>query len=373
MMRPPEPIAVPVDVAGRPYHVLIGPQLIERVGEYVTRLHLLAGRCMLVTDRHVDALYGEQVHRSLARTGLNVERFVVEPSEGAKSFDELGRLLNALIDHDIERGDLIVALGGGVVGDLAGFAASVLRRGCHCLQIPTTLLAQVDSSVGGKTAINMAQGKNLVGTFFQPLLVLADTDVLASLDLRQRRAGYAEIVKYGLIDDAPFFDWLEANGPAVLSSEPEALTHAIVTSVKAKARIVEQDEEEMFDLRELLNLGHTFGHALEAATGMGDRLLHGEAVAMGCVLAFDISVKHGLCPADDARRVRAHFQAMGLETDYRSVTDASPSELIVHMLRDKKMRLGTLRFILVRGIGKAFGSTLIDQVAAQEFLEETQK
>lgn len=373
MTRPPEPIAVPVDIAGSPYQVLIGPQLIGQAGDFANRLPLSIGRCMVVTDRHVDALYGEQVRASLARTGRYVESFVVEPGEGAKSFSELERLLHALINHDIERGDLIVALGGGVVGDLAGFAASVLRRGCHYMQIPTTLLAQVDSSVGGKTAVNMPQGKNLIGTFYQPVLVLADTDVLASLAARQRRAGYAEIVKYGLINDAAFFSWLETHGRAVLAGDADALTFALTTSIKAKANIVAQDEMEQQNIRELLNLGHTFGHALEAATGMGEKLLHGEAVAMGCVLAFDISVKHGLCPADDARRVRAHFESVGLETDYRTVTDASPHELIVHMSQDKKRRQGHLRFILARGIGKAFGTDVIDQIDVRTFLEETQK
>ena len=272
-----------------------------------------------------------------------------------------------MLARGIQRSDTIVALGGGVIGDLVGFAASILKRGCRFIQIPTTLLAQVDSSVGGKTAINSKAGKNLIGAFYQPALVLIDPTVLDSLPERERRAGYAEVVKYGLINDFAFFEWCEANGTAVLNGDRAAQVYAIETSVRAKAAIVEADERETKDARALLNLGHTFGHALEAEYGFSDSLLHGEAVAAGMALAFRYSARIGLCPGQEAARVTAHLKSVGLPYDLASArTKASGATLVAHMMHDKKMISGTLAFILAHGIGNAFVSrdVQLDDVAA---------
>jgi 3-dehydroquinate synthase len=269
----------------------------------------------------------------------------------------------------------LVALGGGVVGDLVGFAASVLMRGVDFIQVPTTLLAQVDSSVGGKTAINTRHGKNLVGTFYQPRLVLADTDVLDTLPRRELLAGYAEVVKYGLIGDPAFFDWCEKNATDLLAGDAARRTYAIEQSCRAKARIVAADERETTDLRALLNLGHTFGHALEAETGFGPDLLHGEAVGTGMALAFDLSARLGLCPAGDAERVRAHLGAVGLPVRLRSIGGDNrrrwdAAKLIEHMRGDKKAQAGHLTFILARGIGKAFVTRDVDESALRGLLDQ---
>ena len=279
------PVAVPVALGERSYEVLVGPGLIAEAG---TRLiaALDARRVAIVTDENVAALHLAPLRASLKQAGLSVVEIILPAGEGTKCFAELERLLDQLLAARIERRDVVLALGGGVMGDLAGFAASILRRGVVFVQVPTTLLAQVDSSVGGKTGINTGHGKNLVGAFHQPRLVLADTSALDTLPARELRAGYAEVVKYGLIGDAPFFDWLEVNGAAVLAGDPAARAHAVVTSVASKAGVVSRDERETGE-RALLNLGHTFGHALEAATGFSDRLLHGEGVAIGLCLAFD--------------------------------------------------------------------------------------
>jgi 3-dehydroquinate synthase len=277
------------------------------------------------------------------------------PGEPTKDFGHLRELCERTLSLGIERGTLLIALGGGVIGDLVGFAAGILLRGLDFVQVPTTLLAQVDSSVGGKTGINTPQGKNLVGLFHQPRLVLADVGVLKTLDARQTRAGYAEIVKYGLLGDHSFFAWLEANGERVLAGDPAALRHAVAASCRAKAAIVAEDEREGGS-RALLNLGHTFGHALEAETGFGDALLHGEAVAIGTVLAFDLSACLGLAAATDARRIRQHFAIAGLPIDSRFLVGrgTSADRLLAHMRVDKKVRDGRLTFILARGIGQAF-------------------
>ncbi|HBM87847.1 MAG TPA: 3-dehydroquinate synthase, partial [Rhodobiaceae bacterium] len=291
----------------------------------------------------------------LAAADVKSQAFILPAGEKTKNFDQLQSLLSDLLDAGVERGDLIIALGGGVIGDLTGFAASVLRRGVDFAQIPTSLLAQVDSSVGGKTGINVPQGKNLVGAFHQPRLVLADISALKTLPPRELRAGYAEVVKYGLIDDAPFFNWLEANVEKLMAGDPQALTQAIVKSCQSKARIVAQDEREG-GVRALLNLGHTFGHALEAATGFSDRLIHGEGVAIGMGLAFSLSAKLGLCSGQDAIRAVRHLEAAGLPTKLSDIPGdlPGPERLIELMGQDKKVIDGTLTFILAKGIGSAF-------------------
>ncbi len=353
------PVAVPVALGERSYEVLVGPGLIAEAG---TRLiaALDARRVAIVTDENVAALHLAPLRASLKQAGLSVVEIILPAGEGTKCFAELERLLDQLLAARIERRDVVLALGGGVMGDLAGFAASILRRGVVFVQVPTTLLAQVDSSVGGKTGINTGHGKNLVGAFHQPRLVLADTSALDTLPARELRAGYAEVVKYGLIGDAPFFDWLEVNGAAVLAGDPAARAHAVVTSVASKAGVVSRDERETGE-RALLNLGHTFGHALEAATGFSDRLLHGEGVAIGLCLAFDLSASLGLAPAEDAVRVRHHLAAMGLPTRPMDIPGAAslgnllaPDALIAHMAQDKKVKAGRVTFILARGIGQAF-------------------
>ena len=288
------------------------------------------------------------------------------PGEGTKSWSGLQRCTDWLLAQKIERSDLVIALGGGVIGDLVGFAAAILRRGVRFVQIPTTLLAQVDSSVGGKTGINAAAGKNLIGAFHQPSFVLADVDLLDTLKPRDLRAGYGEVVKYGLLGDLKFFEWLEEHGPAVIRGDVGARITAVKWSCQMKADIVTRDETEMGD-RALLNLGHTFGHALEAATGYSDRLLHGEGVAIGCALAIELSARLGLCAQDDASRVRAHLRRMGMKVDIADIPgDLPPPEALLEMMsQDKKVVAGQLRFILTRGIGRAFVSS---DVPASELL-----
>jgi 3-dehydroquinate synthase len=341
---------VRVDLAGRPYDILVGPGLLAAAGDRIKPL--MGGRqVVVVTDRNVARHHLETVRRSLAAAAIGARAIVLEPGEATKSWDGYRRLCEEILAGGIDRGTMILALGGGVVGDLAGFAAATLLRGLDYVQIPTTLLAQVDSSVGGKTAIDVAAGKNLVGAFHQPRLVLADTDTLQTLPDRQLRAGYAETVKYGLIRDAGFFAWCEANATALLARDDAALRHAVVASCAAKAAVVAADERESGE-RALLNLGHTFGHAIEAELGFSDALLHGEAVAIGMALAFDLSARRGLAAGDEAARVRAHLEAAGLPT--RVPRGLAPRRLLEHMRRDKKTRDGRLVFVLARGIGKAF-------------------
>ncbi|MFZ1104232.1 MAG: 3-dehydroquinate synthase, partial [Hyphomicrobiaceae bacterium] len=310
----------------------------------------------------------------LAALGRHLGTEVLAPGERTKSFPVLARLCERLLEMGLERGGLVVALGGGVIGDLTGLAASLVRRGVRVVQVPTTLLAQVDSSVGGKTGINTPQGKNLVGTFHQPSLVLADTGALATLPPRELRAGYVEAAKYGLLGDAAFFAWLERNGRAVLAQEPGALTHAVAVSVQGKAGIVARDETETGD-RMLLNLGHTFGHALEAWAGYSDRLLHGEAVAIGICVAFELSRELGLVDEASVQRVVRHLADAGLPTriaDVPGTRDAQggpdAATLTAIMGQDKKVRDGKLTFILVRGIGAAFVSRDVTAATAQDFL-----
>jgi len=349
--------AVTVALGARAYDIHVGRGLLARAGALSLPV-LKQRRVFIVSDSTVASLYLAPFVASLTAAGVRADHVVVPAGEASKDVAHLERVLDAMLAAKCERGTMIVALGGGVVGDLAGFAASVLLRGVDFIQVPTTLLAQVDSSVGGKTGINTKAGKNLVGTFHQPRLVLADTDVLASLPRRELLAGYAEVAKYGLLGDAGFWSWLETNAPAALSgteSAHEPLRHCIVTSCEAKARIVAADEKESGE-RALLNLGHTFGHAFEAEMGYGGGLLHGEAVAVGMVMAFELSARLGLCPAGDAARIRRHFTHIGLpvvppRTGPRG--PITPAMLMEHMTQDKKMKDGALTFVLARGIGKA--------------------
>jgi len=363
-----------VDLAGRGYDIAIGPGLIDRVGELSAKL-LARPRVIIVSDDIVAERYGARVFNSFKKAGVEASILFVPSGERSKEFDIFSQLMNGLLDQRPDRKTTLVALGGGVVGDLVGFAASVLLRGVDFIQLPTTLLAQVDSSVGGKTGINTRHGKNLVGAFYQPRLVLADTDVLDTLPRRELLAGYAEVVKYGLIDDPAFFDWCEQNAADLLNGNAAKRIHAIEQSCRAKARIVAADERETTDLRALLNLGHTFGHALEAETGFGPDLLHGEAVGTGMALAFDLSARLGLCPAQDAERVRAHLGAVGLPVRLRSIggdnrRQWNAGKLIEHMRGDKKAQAGKLTFILARGIGKAFVTRDVDEAVLRGLLDQ---
>ena len=363
---------VSVSLGDRSYEVRIEPGLLDRAGE---ALKPYAGKrpFVVVTDANVAQTQWPRLSASLAAAGLEAELIVLPAGEGTKSWTQLEALTDRLIELGVERRDHIIALGGGVIGDLVGFAASLVKRGCAFIQIPTTLLAQVDSSVGGKTAINSRAGKNLVGAFHQPALVLIDPDTLDTLPLRETRAGYAEVVKYGLIDDAIFFDWCEANGPALLAGDGAARVQAIAKSVAAKAAIVVEDERETTGRRALLNLGHTFGHALEAETGFSDRLLHGEGVAAGLALAFAYSARRGDCSPEEAARVAAHLRAVGLPASLgdAGIRNTNGETLVGHMLHDKKMDGGTLPFLLARGIGQTYlaKDVVLSDVAA--FLDES--
>jgi len=316
-------------------------------------------------------LYYSTVAASLTAAGLSPHPIVLPPGEQTKSFVHFEQLIELLLDANVERGSVIVALGGGVIGDLTGFAAGVLKRGVDFVQVPTTLLSQVDSSVGGKTAINTPHGKNLVGVFHQPRLVIADTDVLSSLPRRELLGGYAEVVKYGLLGDADFFAWLEKLGEKALNGDAPAITHAVATSCAMKAAIVARDERETGD-RALLNLGHTFGHGLEAAAGYSDRLIHGEGVALGCVLAFRLSEKLGFSTAADVARVEAHFASVGLKTKIAQIAGTNPEvdDILGHMRHDKKASGGRMTFILARGIGRAFISRDVPEEAVRAVLAE---
>jgi len=344
-----------VELGERGYDILVGPGLIGRAGAEILPL-LRRRQAVIVTDEIVARHHLAPLRGSLAEHGIAERTVVLPPGEGTKDLAHFGRLVDDILAGGVERGTMLVALGGGVVGDIAGFAAATLLRGIDFVQIPTTLLAQVDSSVGGKTAINTAAGKNLLGAFYQPRLVLADTASLATLPRREVRAGYGEIVKYGLIRDADFFQSLEAEGPAVCDLEPAALTRAIMVSCRMKAAIVAADERETGDERALLNFGHTFGHALETETGFGDRLLHGEAVGLGMVLAFDFAVRLGLASGQDSHRVRRHIAAAGLPTELAAIglSGSAADRLLAHMGKDKKVRDGAITLILPHRIGEVF-------------------
>ena len=359
-----------VELAERSYDIRIGPGLLAGAGAAMLPL-MRRKQALIVTDETVARQHLAPLQQSLSEHGIAHRAIVLPPGEGTKDLAHFGRLVDDALACGIERGTMLVALGGGVVGDITGFAAATLLRGIDFVQIPTTLLAQVDSSVGGKTAINTTAGKNLLGAFYQPRLVLADTDTLATLPRREMRAGYGEVVKYGLIRDAAFFDWLEAEGRAVCDLEPAALIRAVMVSCRMKADIVAADEREAAD-RALLNFGHTFGHALEAETGFGDRLLHGEAVALGMVLAFDFAVRLGLASGQDAHRARRHLAEAGLPTTLAELDLAgnSADALLAHMAKDKKVRDGAITLILPRRIGDCFEmrNAPVDQL--REFLAE---
>ena len=364
-------IRIDVGLGERAYPVLIGPGLLAQAGEFIRPL-LKRARTAVVTDETVAAAHGAAMSASLMAAGVEAHTIVLPPGEETKSFAHLADLSGRLLDLKLDRGDLLVAFGGGVVGDLAGFAAAIYKRGVDFIQVPTTLLAQVDSSVGGKTAIDTPQGKNLIGAFHQPRLVLADLDVLATLPARQVRAGYAEVLKYGLLGDFGFFEWLEANSARALALQPEALGRAVARSVEMKAEIVAADEKETSGRRALLNLGHTFGHALEAETGFGDGLLHGEGVALGCAQAFRFSARLGLCSGQDAERATAAIAAASLPSRMADLTSRAfaADALIGHMVQDKKAEGGKLTFILARGIGQAFVAKDVDAATVRAFLIE---
>ena len=361
---------VHVAVAGRAYDVLIGRGLVDRAAGHIGPL-LKRPRVAIVMDETVSVVASPALIDALDEAGITAHGIVIPPGEGAKSFAGLEMLCDRLLELRLERGDLIVAFGGGVVGDLAGFAAAILKRGIDFVQIPTTLLAQVDSSVGGKTAIDTPRGKNLIGAFHQPRLVLADLAMLDSLPQRELICGYAEVLKYGLLGDLAFFQWLETNGPAVLERRDAALAYAIRHSVEMKAEIVAEDERET-GRRALLNLGHTFAHALEAETGFGAALKHGEAVGIGCALAFRFSAALGHCSGQDAARAERAIAAAGLPTTLADLEGHpfSVDALVDHMAQDKKAEGGALTFILARGLGQAFAAKGVERQAVRRFLAD---
>lgn len=364
-----------IDLGARAYDVHVGPGLLARAGELIAPF-APTRRVFVVTDKTVAKHHGQALAAALQAGDLElVTQVALKPGEAAKSFSGLERTCSKLLRAGIGRRDLVIAFGGGVVGDLAGLAAGLVKRGVDVVQMPTTLLAQVDSSVGGKTAIDTREGKNLVGLIHQPRLVLADTGVLATLKERERRCGYAEIVKTGLIADAPFFAWCEQNAAAILAGEPAALEQAVAAAIAFKARVVEQDEREEKDLRALLNLGHTFAHALEAHGDYDGALKHGEAVAAGMALAFQLSAELGLCAVAEARRVRAHLDAAGFVTDLRRLPGApyEPERLMSLMAADKKAEAGRLTFILARAIGRAFVERDAPADVVRELLETETK
>jgi 3-dehydroquinate synthase len=366
-------VTVEVALGDRAYDIVIGRDVLASLGARVADLRP-GVRTAIVTDRNVAKHWLEKAEASLAAAGIATARIIVDEGEGSKTYAGLERISEALIAARIERNDLVIALGGGVVGDLAGFAAAILRRGVDFVQVPTSLLAQVDSSVGGKTGINSPQGKNLIGAFHQPVLVIADTAVLDTLPPRQFRAGYAEIAKYGVLGDEAFFTWLEKNH-ADLFKGSAAREHAVATSCRAKAAIVSRDEREAGE-RALLNLGHTFGHALEAATGFSDRLFHGEGVAIGMVLAAELSAELGMISSQDAARVQRHLADAGLPTHLQDIAGfaqeglADADALMTLMAQDKKVKRGRLTFILLEAVGRAVIAPNVEPALVRDFLKE---
>jgi 3-dehydroquinate synthase len=367
-----DPIAVEVALGERAYDIIIGRDILQSLGAHVASLRP-GVRTAIVTDRNVATHWLAKTEAALSEAGIATSRIIVEEGEGSKTYAGLQEVSEALIAARIERNDLVIALGGGVVGDLAGFAAAVLRRGVDFVQVPTSLLAQVDSSVGGKTGINSPRGKNLIGAFHQPILVVADTAVLDTLSPRQFRAGYAEVAKYGVLGDEAFFTWLEKNHADIFSGGA-AREHAVATSCRAKAAIVARDERETGE-RALLNLGHTFGHALEAATGFSDRLFHGEGVSVGMVLAAEFSAKLGMIGEADATRVRDHLAGVGLPTHLQDIAGFSQEglgdadALMTLMAQDKKVKRGRPTFILLKAIGQAVVVPDVEPSLVRDFLK----
>lgn len=361
---------ITVALGERSYEILIGNGLVEHSVDHLARF-VRNGRFLVISDENVWRAAGQRLQDAIV--GIKIIPIIVRAGEESKSWSGLADVVEQLLAHGVERSDHVIAFGGGVVGDLGGFAAAIANRGCNFVQVPTTLLAQVDSSVGGKTAINVEAGKNLVGAFHQPSLVLIDPSLLGTLSLRELRSGYAEIVKYGLIEDRDFFNWLEQHGTALIAGDGSLREHAICRAVAGKARIVEADERETSGRRSLLNLGHTFGHALEAETGYSNHLLHGEAVALGCVLAFAFSVRLGLADVTDAQRVREHFVSTGLPTTLSELgLKGRGVQLARHMERDKKRADGKTAFILARAIGDAFVDKGVELAEVAAFLDEAQ-
>jgi len=359
-----------LELGARSYDIVVGADLLATAGQRIAPL-MKGRRAIVVSDDTVAPLYLEQITASLESSGLEISTVVVPSGEPTKDFDHLQDLTDQLFKAAVDRSTLVIALGGGMIGDLSGFAAAITMRGLDFVQIPTTLLAQVDSSVGGKTGINSPYGKNLIGAFHQPRLVLADLTTLDTLPRRQLLAGYAEVVKYGMINDPAFFEWLEINGTSLLEGDKTLQRHAVLTSCASKAAIVAKDERE-HGTRALLNLGHTFGHALEAEVGYGDDLLHGEAVAIGMVMAFDFSIRLGLCPQGHGQRLRDHLAGVGLPVDLKGLSTPSwtAQRLISHMGLDKKVDDGTLVFILATGIGQAFISRDVQANDLTHFLND---
>ena len=358
-----------VELGARSYDIVIGTRLLAEAGGLIAPV-VRQKRTIIVTDENVAKLHLDTLRTGLDQGGIAHQTIVLPPGEHTKDFPHFGKLAEDILALGIERGTPLIALGGGVIGDLTGFTAATLLRGIDYVQIPTTLLAQVDSSVGGKTAIDSQHGKNLVGAFHQPVLVLADIDTLATLPRRELLAGYAEVVKYGLIRDRQFYEWLESAGPKLVAGDADARREAVLKSCAAKAAVVAVDERETGE-RQLLNFGHTFGHALEAETGFGDALLHGEAVALGMRLAFDLSAELGLCPKDAPARVRRHYAAVGLPIELSQIANAKgfkPEDLLRHMGKDKKVRDGRITLILARDIGDAFISRDVERDRLLAFL-----
>ncbi|MGH1352508.1 MAG: 3-dehydroquinate synthase [Methyloligellaceae bacterium] len=363
------PRTVSVELGERSYNIHIGSGLLAEAGTLCTNV-LGKGKCAVVTDSNVANLHLAALESVLKEAGIYAGSIVVPAGEGSKSFSQLSDLSEQLLKLNVERGDAVIAFGGGMVGDLAGFAASILRRGVRMIQIPTSLLSQVDSSVGGKTGINTPQGKNLIGAFHQPSLVIADTNVLKTLSGREFASGYAEVVKYGLLGDADFFGWLEEYRPALFSDEGDAREKAIETSCLAKAAVVAEDEKEA-GRRALLNLGHTFGHAIEAWAGYSGRVLHGEGVSIGMTMAFEFSERIGICSVGVTSRVEAHLRAAGLPTRISDIPgeDYPTAEILRGLMQqDKKVKDGNLAFILVRDIGDAYVDSNVPMDKLQEFL-----
>ncbi|PCH96173.1 MAG: 3-dehydroquinate synthase [Rhodobacteraceae bacterium] len=361
---------VKVALGDRSYNIEIGPDLLRQAGDYI-KPFLKQNRVAIITDENVAALHLDTLTDSLSQKGIESVTLKLPAGEATKSWENLQKTVEWLLSQRIERDDLVIAFGGGVIGDLAAFSASILRRGVRFVQMPTSLLAQVDSSVGGKTGINSPHGKNLVGAFYQPELVLADTAVLGTLKPRDFLAGYGEVIKYGMLGDAAFFEWLEKNGPALAAGDMEKRIYAVQHSCQMKADVVARDELERGD-RALLNLGHTFGHALESATHYSDRLLHGEGVAIGCALAFEASMRLGLCSQESPSRVRAHLRDMGMKVDLSDIEGDLPDVdgLLALMMQDKKVQQGKITFILARSIGETFVERDVDIAVIKSVLQD---